>query len=120
MVARYESFALVEAAGDDEVRLRDAGADRRDDMREVAMAAGEFDPAAERASLAARGRPTADEVLALVQFVGPPKDAWVERLRPRARASCSTSRRTPTSYTPTAPRSSGWRGWSGPTRRCAP
>ena len=54
---------------------------RRDDMREVATAAGELDPAADRASLAGKRAPDRDEVLALVQFVGPPKDAWVERLR---------------------------------------
>ena len=35
VVARYQSFALVDAAGDDDRRLRAAGADRRDDMREV-------------------------------------------------------------------------------------
>jgi hypothetical protein len=39
-VARYHSFSLVEAAGDDVGRLRRAGADRRDDMRTVATAAG--------------------------------------------------------------------------------
>ena len=81
VVARYESFALVEAAGEDDRRLRDAGAQRRDDMREVATAAGEFDPETDRASLAGKRAPDRDEVLALVQFVGPPKDAWVERLR---------------------------------------
>jgi subtilisin-like proprotein convertase family protein/subtilisin family serine protease len=81
VVARYDSFALVEAAGEDDRRLRDAGAQRRDDMREVATAAGDFDPESDRASLAAKRAPDRDEVLALVQFVGPPKDAWVERLR---------------------------------------
>jgi len=81
VVARYESFALVEAAGEDERRLRDAGAQRRDDMREVATAAGDFDPDSDRASLAGKRAPDRDEVLALVQFVGPLKDAWVERLR---------------------------------------
>jgi subtilisin-like proprotein convertase family protein len=81
VVARYQSFALVEAAGEDERRLRDAGAHRRDDMRDVATAAGEFDPETDRASLAGKRAPDRDEVLALVQFVGPPKDAWVERLR---------------------------------------
>ena len=80
-VARYESFSLVEAAGDDVERLRGAGADRRDDMRTVATAAGAIDPAVERASLAAKGAPDRERTLALVQFVGPPKDAWLERLR---------------------------------------
>ncbi|MEA2454182.1 MAG: hypothetical protein QOI45_444, partial [Thermoleophilaceae bacterium] len=40
VVARYESFSLVEAEGEDYRRLRAAGADRRDDMREVTTAAG--------------------------------------------------------------------------------
>jgi subtilisin-like proprotein convertase family protein len=77
-VARYRSFSLVESA--DDAPLRAAGGDRRDDMRDVATAAGSFDPA-ERPSLAGKGAPDRDEVLALVQFVGPPKDDWVERLR---------------------------------------
>jgi len=80
VLARYRSFALVEAAGADDRRLRDAGAQRRDDMREVTTAAGAIDPAA-RTSLAGKRAPDREEVLAVVQFVGPPKDAWVERLR---------------------------------------
>ena len=80
-VARYESFALVEAAGDDEALLRRTGADRRDDMRSVETAAGAIDPATERVSLAAKDAPERERVLALVQFVGPPKDAWLARLR---------------------------------------
>ena len=81
VVARYDSFTLVEAAGTDDERLRRAGADRRDDMRTVATAAGELDPKAERPSLAAKGGSDPDETLALVQFVGPPKEAWLEHLR---------------------------------------
>ncbi len=81
VVARYQSFALVEAAGEDDRRLRAAGAQRRDDMREVTTAAGPVDPAADRGSLAGKQAPDRGEVLALVQFVGPPKDAWVDRLR---------------------------------------
>ncbi len=50
-------------------------------MREVTTASGELDPAADRPSLAAKLAPDRDEVLALVQFVGPPKPAWVDRLR---------------------------------------
>ncbi len=80
-VARYESFSLVEAAGNDVERLRRAGADRRDDMRTVETAAGAIDPTVDRASLAAKGAPDRARTLALVQFVGPPKDAWLERLR---------------------------------------
>ena len=79
-VARYESFSLVEAAGDDVGRLRRAGADRRDDMRTVATAAGAIDPTVDRAPLAAKDAPDRDRTLALVQFTGPPKDAWLERL----------------------------------------
>ena len=81
MVARYGSFSLVEAAGRDEGRLRRAGADRRDDMRTVRTAAGDVDPATERLALAAKEGPEPDEVLALVQFVGPVKDAWLDRVR---------------------------------------
>ena len=81
VVARYRSYSLVEAAGDDAQRLRAAGGERRDDMREVTTASGELDPAADRPSLAAKLAPDRDEVLALVQFVGPPKPAWVDRLR---------------------------------------
>jgi subtilisin-like proprotein convertase family protein/subtilisin family serine protease len=81
VVARYGTFSLVEAAGSDEVRLRRAGADRRDDMRRVRTAAGDVDPATERPALAAKEGPERDEVLALVQFVGPVKDAWLERVR---------------------------------------
>ena len=81
VVATYESFALVEAAGADDQRLRRAGADRRDDMRTVRTAAGAIDPKSARSSLAGKDAPERDEVLALVQFIGPPKDAWLERLR---------------------------------------
>lgn len=80
VVARYEEFTLVEAAGGDEVRLRHAGADRRDDMREVSLPSTEFDPRSERASLAAKSAPDPDAALAVVQFVGPVKDAWLARL----------------------------------------
>jgi subtilisin-like proprotein convertase family protein len=78
VVARYPSYSLVETA--DDAPLRAAGADRRDDMRDVATAAGRFDPAGRR-SLAAKGAAEREEALALVQFVGPPKDDWLERLR---------------------------------------
>ena len=81
VVASYESFALVEAAGADDERLRAAGADRRDDMRSVRTAAGAIDPRAERRSLAGKEAPERDEALTLVQFAGPPKDAWLDRLR---------------------------------------
>jgi subtilisin-like proprotein convertase family protein len=81
VLARYESFSLVEAQGRDEERLRRAGAERRDDMRTVETAAGEVDPGADRRSLAGKDAPDRDETLALVQFVGPPKEAWLERLR---------------------------------------
>jgi subtilisin-like proprotein convertase family protein len=81
VLARYESFSLVEAEGGDDERLRGAGAERRDDMRRVETAAGEIDPRADRSSLAAKEAPDRQETLALVQFVGPPKEAWVERLR---------------------------------------
>jgi len=81
VVARYESFSLVEAGSADGKRLVRAGADRRDDMWTVETAAGEIDPLSERSSLAGKEAPERDETLALVQFVGPPKETWLERLR---------------------------------------
>ena len=66
LVARYGAFSLVEAGGADDVRLRRAGADRRDDMRRVRTAAGGLDPKTERASLAGKQAPGRREVLALV------------------------------------------------------
>jgi subtilisin-like proprotein convertase family protein len=81
VIARYEAFSLVEAQGADDRRLRSAGADRRDDMRTVETAAGEIDPLDDRRSLAGKEAPERDEALALVQFIGPPKEAWLERLR---------------------------------------
>ena len=50
-------------------------------MRTVATAAGAIDPTVDRAPLAAKDAPDRDRALALVQFIGPPKDAWLERLR---------------------------------------
>jgi len=81
VAARYDAFALVEASGEDVDRLRRAGADRRDDMREVRLARGAFDPASERRSLAAKGHARPAGGLALVQFVGPVKERWLELLR---------------------------------------
>ena len=81
VVAGYQAFSLVEAAGADDARLRRAGADRRDDMRTVRTAAGRLDPKTERRSLAGKEAPGRDEVLAVVQFVGPPKDSWLDRVR---------------------------------------
>ncbi len=80
-VARYEAFTLVEARGEDEADLRGAGADRRDDMREVSLPGGQLDPSRGRSSLAAKGVSSPDETLALVQFAGPVKEAWVDRLK---------------------------------------
>jgi subtilisin-like proprotein convertase family protein len=80
VVAHYEDFSLVEATGDDVDQLRGAGAGRRDDMREVALAGGQVDPA-ERPSLAAKDAPERSEALVLVQFVGPVKEEWLAKLR---------------------------------------
>ena len=82
VIADYEEFALVEARGADEAELRSAGATRRDDLREVnLLGSAGVDPLTERLSLAAKGVAEPDEALVLVQFVGPIKDAWLERLR---------------------------------------
>jgi subtilisin-like proprotein convertase family protein len=80
-IARYDAFTLVEARGEEDAALRGAGADRRDDMRKVGMPGGEFDPLRDRESLADKGAAEPDEALAVVQFEGPVKDAWLERLR---------------------------------------
>jgi subtilisin-like proprotein convertase family protein len=79
-VARYDAFTLVEARGEDDTALRDAGADRRDDMRQVSLPGGSLDPLG-RESLAGKNTPDPNEALAVVQFAGPVKDAWLERLR---------------------------------------
>jgi subtilisin-like proprotein convertase family protein len=81
VVARYDDFTLVEAMGEDERRLRDAGAARRDDMRRVRLGDTTIDPLAARVSLASKGGEPSGEELVLLQFVGPVKDAWLERLR---------------------------------------
>ncbi len=80
VIARYHAFTLVEATGDDGQLLRDAGASLRDDMRVVKVGRREIDPARDRAPLAT---PSAKSgaALAVVQFVGPVKDAWLARLR---------------------------------------
>ena len=80
-VAAYGAFTLVEARGEDDADLRAAGGDRRDDMRRVSLPGGDLDPLRGRASLAAKGSSEPDEALAVVQFAGPVKDAWLARLR---------------------------------------
>ena len=81
VVARYATFTLVEAEGDDASRLRRAGADQRDDMREVKLGSQVVDPLRERAPLATKPHSPQGPGLAVVQFVGPIKDAWLDRLR---------------------------------------
>ena len=81
VVARYAAFTLVEAEGDDATRLRRAGADQRDDMRELRLGGQVLDPLRERAPLATKRRAPQASGLAVVQFVGPIKDAWLDRLR---------------------------------------
>ena len=48
LVARYESFSLVEAAGEDAERLARSGALQRDDMEEVQVGERQLDPATDR------------------------------------------------------------------------
>ena len=81
VVAHYAAFTLVVAEGDDATRLRRAGADQRDDMREVRLGGQVLDPLRERAPLATKRRAPQGPGLAVVQFVGPIKDAWLDRLR---------------------------------------
>jgi subtilisin-like proprotein convertase family protein len=75
-IARYQAFTLVSADGGANAILRAAGADRRDDMRSVITEAGKRHPARAKALNAGAG-----EALAVVQFVGPVKGAWVDSLR---------------------------------------
>lgn len=82
VVADYEDFTLVSAAGQDYAELRSAGAVRRDDLSEVSLPGTVgFDPLTERESLAAKRTPEPGEALVLVQFAGPIKGPWIERLR---------------------------------------
>ena len=76
VVARYEAATLVEAGGADAARLERAGADRRDDMREVGLGGGSIDPATDRPPLIGKHTALTDRGLAVIQFVGPVKDAW--------------------------------------------
>ena len=81
VIARYGGFELVRASGADADRLRRAGADVRDDMRTVRLGRNAVDPLTDRAPLATKGRSPGAHALAVVQFEGPIKDAWLDRLR---------------------------------------
>ena len=83
-IARYDAFTLVSADGSHDETLRLFGADRRDDMRTVVAADGKLDPADQPSLDAGAG-----ESLAVVQFVGPVKDAWLDSLR-KTRATVVT------------------------------
>jgi subtilisin-like proprotein convertase family protein len=76
VIARYESFTLVSAEGAASEPLLAAGADLRDDMRKVTVADGAVNPAGLPAPNGGGG-----PSLALVQFVGPVKDAWLDTVR---------------------------------------
>ena len=80
-VADYRSFTPRRGAWRGRHLLRAAGADRRDDMRTISLPGADVDPLRSGESLARKGASDPDEVLAVVQFVGPVKDAWLERLR---------------------------------------
>src|SRR6185312_6741576 len=81
VIARYRSFTIVRAAGADAARLSRAGADVRDDMHEMKLGTSELDPATDRPALDDRGRSPGAHGLAVVQFAGPIKDVWLDRLR---------------------------------------
>ncbi|MEX0992837.1 MAG: S8 family serine peptidase, partial [Solirubrobacterales bacterium] len=81
LIADYGSFSLVEATGADIARLARAGAAARDGTRYIELNGRTLDPRTERAPLGhKRSRPRGPG-LAVVQFVGPVKDAWLARLR---------------------------------------
>src|SRR4051794_21687326 len=87
VVARYDAFTLVEAGAAATRTLIGAGADQRDDMRKVRIGGSTTAPAVARpslldktgAALAAAGK--GGEGLAVVQYVGPLKDAWIRAVR---------------------------------------
>lgn len=81
VIARYSAFTLVEASGNDARALRAAGSDRRDDMRAVTIGNRAIDPTKQRSALATKTTSPDVRGLAVVQFVGPIKDDWLERLR---------------------------------------
>jgi subtilisin-like proprotein convertase family protein len=80
VIARYDAFTLVEAGGDDADSLADAGADRRDDMRDLTVDGRTWDPTSGRAPLVSKTSEPDATGLALAQFVGPIKQAWLDRL----------------------------------------
>lgn len=86
-VVRYPAFTLVEVSAADVAGLVAAGGDVRDDMRKVRIGAKTSDPTIARASLlgkhgAALGRVgRGDTGLAIVQYVGPLKDSWIDTVR---------------------------------------
>ncbi|PTL58636.1 S8 family serine peptidase [Paraconexibacter algicola] len=85
LVARYEDAVLAETSAPDAGALVDAGAQIRDDLRRVTLQRRTVDPAAEQAATTTKRAPSplaaADgPVLQVVQYVGPPKDGWLEDL----------------------------------------
>jgi subtilisin-like proprotein convertase family protein/subtilisin family serine protease len=80
VIARYETFTLVEASGADAEALAIAGADQRDDMRTITVDGKTFDPTVDGAPLIEKGSAPATAGLAVVQFVGPIRDAWLKTL----------------------------------------
>jgi subtilisin-like proprotein convertase family protein len=81
VIARYGGFTLVRAAGADADRLRRAGADIRDDMHLIRLGRSELDPATDRPALDTKNHSPGTHGLAVVQFAGPIKDPWLDRLR---------------------------------------
>lgn len=86
-VAGYEAYTLVEAARGDVGRLVAAGGQVRDDMREVRIGTRSSDPATDRPHLldktggSIRRAAGGGTGLAVVQYVGPLKDAWIHSVR---------------------------------------
>ena len=86
VISRYRRFLLVEAAPSDAETIVAAGAVRRDDMHSVRLQSRAVDPAAESANGHRRGDRSGvpagrKPLLVVVQFIGPPKDDWLARLR---------------------------------------
>ncbi len=87
VIARYDSFTLVEASGAAVKRLLAAGGEFRDDMRRVRIGGHTFDPAAATTYLTARTGEAprmatkGGSGMVVVHFVGPLKPEWLEAIQ---------------------------------------
>ena len=95
-IARYDAFTLVEARAEDDAALRGVGADRRDDMREVGLPGGQFDPLGGREAGTARISANAAQ------------DAWKVARPSRSSLSTASSWSTPISASAAITSAASW------------